>query len=272
MKIFFIYIFVFFNFIIISKASANKNQKIVSLAPNLTEIVYALGLGNQLVGNTILCDYPEQAKKVYKVGNFNNPNMERIISSGTNIILATEGNPMEKLNALKTKGIKIVQVKPQKATDIPIIIQTIANNLGVTEKGKELSSSIEKSLQKISNGKKKNKSFLLILQFNPIYSVSEETWLGELFKLSGLKNIVGKSVIKYPIISNEFLLKNRPDLILVGGIEGKTKQESLEIQKQKIQQIYGEDTKKIDIEILPKDVLVRPGPRIVEGIHFIESI
>ena len=60
MKIFFIYIFVFFNFIIISKASANKNQKIVSLAPNLTEIVYALGLGNQLVGNTILCDYPEQ--------------------------------------------------------------------------------------------------------------------------------------------------------------------------------------------------------------------
>ena len=150
MKIFFIYIFVFFNFIIISKASANKNQKIVSLAPNLTEIVYALGLGNQLVGNTILCDYPEQAKKVYKVGNFNNPNMERIISSGTNIVLATEGNPMEKLNALKTKGIKIVQVKPQKATDIPIIIQTIANNLGVSEKGKELSSSIEKSLQKIS--------------------------------------------------------------------------------------------------------------------------
>ena len=61
-------------------------------------------------------------------------------------------------------------------------------------------------------------------------------------------------------------------MILVGGIEGKTKQESLEIQKQKIQQIYGEDTKKIDIEILPKDVLVRPGPRIVEGIHFIESI
>ncbi|APJ04999.1 helical backbone metal receptor [Silvanigrella aquatica] len=249
-----------------------NNKKIVTLAPNLTEIVYALGQGHNLVGNTLLCDYPEEAKKVFKVGNFNNPSIENILASGANIVLATEGNPMDKLKILKPMGVEVLQVKPQSAQDIPKIIKTIAVHLGVEKQGVILSSNIENSLNELSMKNKKNKSFLLVLQFNPTYSVSEETWLGGLFKLSGLKNIVGKSVIKYPILSNEFLLKNRPDVVLVGEIEGKTKKESYEINKIKLKQIFGNETEKIEIITVPKDVLVRPGPRIVEGIKFIESI
>ena len=268
-KFYFIILTLFFLFSQISFAS-NK-QKIVTLAPNLTEIVYALGLGNDLVGNTILCDYPDQAKKVFKVGNFNNPSIERIVSSGANIVLATEGNPISKLNLLKPMGIKVVQVKPQSAEDLPKIILTIANTLGVEKEGINLASNIEKSLNELSK-KNSKKSFLIVLQFNPIYSVSEETWLGGLFKLSGLKNVVGKSVIKYPIVSNEFLVKNKPDIILVGAVEGKSNSDSLKIQKSKIEQLFGKDSEKIEVILIPKDVLVRPGPRIVEGIKFIESI
>jgi ABC-type hemin transport system substrate-binding protein len=268
----FYFIISFLLFIIIQNSSANNSQKIVTLAPNLTEIVYALGLGNELVGNTILCDYPEQAKKVFKVGNFNNPSIERIVSSGANIVIATEGNPIAKLNILKPMGIRVVQVKPQSAQDLPKIIKIIAIDLGVEKKGIELANNIERSLKELSEIKSSGKTFLLILQFNPIYSVSEDTWLGGLFKLSGLKNVVGNSVIKYPIVSSEFLVKNRPNIVLVGAVEGKNKTESLKIQKLKIKQIFGKDAEKIEVILVPKDVLVRPGPRIVEGIKFIESL
>lgn len=271
-KSIFYFIFFFLSYGASQKSFANTNQKIVTLAPNLTEIVYALELGRDLVGNTILCDYPEQAKKVYKVGNFNNPSIEKIISSGANIVLATEGNPMSKLNMLKPMGIKVVQVKPQNAQDLPKIIKTIAVDLGVEKKGIQLADNIEKSLKELSKKKNTGKSFLLVLQFNPIYSVSEDTWLGSLFKISGLKNVVGSSVIKYPVVSNEFLVKNKPDLVLVGSVEGKNKSESLEIQKLKVKQIFGKDSESIKVILIPKDVLVRPGPRIIEGIRFIESL
>lgn len=271
-KILYLLVFICYFYLNNYKAHAIIEQKIVTLAPNLTEIVYALGLGSQLVGNTVLCDYPEKAKNIYKIGNFNNPSIERIIASGSNIVIATEGNPKEKLNILKSKGIKVIQVKPQSAADLPLMIKTIADNLGVSDKGESLSKDIDNSLQKMAKIKKRNKSFLLILQFNPIYSISEETWLGSIFKLSGLKNVVGKSIIKYPIVSKEFLLKNRPDVVLVSSIEGKSRAESIEIQKQKIQELYGKDSDKIEVEIVPKDVLVRPGPRIIEGISFIESL
>lgn len=105
-----------------------------------------------------------------------------------------------------------------------------------------------------------------------MYSVSNDTWLGNLFVTSGLKNIVGNSVIKYPVVSSEYLIKNKPDIILVGYVNGKGKKESLEIQSKKVYNIFGYGAKNIEVVLVPKDVLVRPGPRIIEGIKFIEGL
>ncbi|WP_186646264.1 ABC transporter substrate-binding protein [Fluviispira vulneris] len=253
-------------------AYANNTQKIVTLAPNLTEIVFALELEGKLVGNTFLCDYPIKAKSIFKVGQYNDPSLEKILTSGATVVLATKGNPIAKLNKLKSYGINIIEVNPERAEDLPVIINDIAKKLGAEKKGEIVAKKIKEALFSLENKPKKNKSFLFALQFNPLYSVSEDTWLGGLFLKSGLKNIVGKSIIKYPIITKEFLIKNRPDIILVGSIKGKNIDESLKIQTQNIKNIYGNDIDKIKVIIVPDDVLVRPGPRIVEGIKFIESL
>ncbi|BBH54591.1 ABC transporter substrate-binding protein [Fluviispira sanaruensis] len=267
----------YFNFVILiifyfQVSYANNKQKIVTLAPNLTEIVFALDLGDQLVGNTLICDYPIKAKSIFKVGQYNDPNLEKILTSGATVVLATKGNPITKLNKLKSYGIKIIEVNPERAEDLPVIIKEVAKKLGVEKKGEIIAKRIQEAMDSLENKPKKSNSFLFALQFNPIYSVSEETWLGGLFLKSGLKNIVGKSVIKYPIISEEYLIKNRPDIILVGSVEGKNKKESLTLQTGFIKKIYGNDIDKIKVIIVPDDVLVRPGPRIIEGIKFIESL
>ncbi|KAB8030946.1 helical backbone metal receptor [Fluviispira multicolorata] len=267
-----LFLLILFSFIFNQFSYAINKQKIVTLAPNLTEIVFALELEDQLVGNTFLCDFPKQAQSVYKVGQYNDPSLERILISGANVVLATEGNPVSKLNKLKSYGIKIIEVNPKIADDLPKIINNIAESLGAKKKGIELSRDIQKAINSLELRVKNKKSFLFVLQFNPIYSVSEETWLGDLFLKSGLKNIVGKSVIKYPIISTEFLLKNKPNIILVGAIKGKNEKESLAIQRENIKKIFGKDSEKIEVVLVPKDVLVRPGPRITEGIKFIEGL
>ncbi|WGL61546.1 helical backbone metal receptor [Pigmentibacter sp. JX0631] len=245
----------------------------VTLAPNLTEIIYALGEEDKLVGNTILCDYPLQAKNVYKIGNFNNPSIERIISKGTNIVLATDGNPDDKLKFLEKNNIKVLKFQPQKVNEISDMIKIISKEIGAAEKGNKLASKIDISIKNlIRNNVNKKRKFVFILQFDPIYTFSEETWIGDIFKLGGFINIIGNSPVKYPKITDEFLLKNKPDIFFLGNIEGKSKEESIEIYKTKLGKIYGDLKEKFNIVIVPKDILVRPGPRIIEGIKFLESI
>jgi iron complex transport system substrate-binding protein len=259
------------NFIFVEMIFSKSDYKIVSLAPNLTEIVYALGLGDNLVGNTFLCDYPEEAKKIEKIGNFNAPNIEKIISLKTNIVLATEGNPKDKLNTINNLGIKVIYFKADSIHDLAAEIIKLGSYLEKKEKANFISESILKSYNNLKSSKN-NLSFLFALQFNPVYSFSDNTWLGDLFKQAGFKNIVGSSLIKYPKITNEFLINHKPKIILAGTLDGKNYQESFNIQKLNIENIYGEKAKSIKLIIVPKDILVRPGPRIVEGIKFLESL
>lgn len=256
-----------------SFANNVNNLRIVTLAPNLTEIVFALGLEKNLVGNTILCDYPLEAKSVYKIGNFNNPSIERIIALKANVVLATEGNPDDKLKILSKNNIKVIKIQPEIASDIPLMIKKISLELGVEQKGKVLAEKIMFALLKIKQKQiSENRKFLFILQFDPMYTVSEETWLGSIFKLAGMRNLIGESQVKYPKISNEFLLKNIPDIIFLGQLEGKNEKESLKYYQKKINSIYGKIKHNIKIIVVPKDILVRPGPRLIDGIQFIESV
>lgn len=220
-----------------------------------------------------MCDYPESAKSVYKIGNFNNPSIERIIGAKANVVIATEGNPEDKLKILERKKIKIIKIHPEYATDIPKMIKQISFELGAEKNGEILAEKIQIALEKIKKKQvNENRKFIFILQFNPIYTVSEETWLGSIFHLAGMKNLIGKSEIKYPIIKEEFILKNIPDILFLSSLEGKSEKESIDFYNKKLKKIFGNIPQKIKIILIPKDILVRPGPRIIEGIKFIGSV
>lgn len=266
--------FIFYIILFIHISLFSKETRIISLAPNLTEIVYALGLGGNLVGDTNQCDYPEQAKNIYKVGDYINPNIERILITKPNYVLATLGNPRSLVNKLKLQGINVIEAEdPKNAKELKILIEKVANKLGVSAQGKEISNHISQAIEELEQHKVKNKRFLFILQYDPIYSISNNTWIGNLFALAGYDNVVGASKISYPIISTEYLIKNKPDMVFVGNNPHISQEENNKIQRFKLEQIFGmNEAKSIRIIYLPKDILVRPGPRIIDGIHFIESL
>lgn len=252
----------------------DNNLRIVSLAPNLTEIVYALGLGEHLVGDTLQCDYPQNAKIIYKVGDYINPNIERILSVKPNYVLATIGNPRAILNKLEMQGVHVVVVEdPKNARELTSSIEKIANELHVQNQGTLISKKIKDAIINLQNHKVKNRKFLFLIQFDPIYSVSNKTWIGNIFTLGGYENIVGDSKISYPVVTHEYLIKNPPDIVFSGSDIKLTLEQNKKIQMDKLKKIFGDKVaQKIQLVFLPKDLLVRPGPRIVDGIHFLESL
>lgn len=269
-----LYFLIFNLFFVYINTNAKEDIRIVTLSPNLTEIVYSLGLGKHLVGDTLQCDYPEQAKFVNKVGEYINPNIEKILSVNPNYVLATIGNPRSILNKLKLQGIHVIEVDdPKTAGELPASIEKIADKLGVQNQGKKIATEISQAISELTAHKVNNKKFLFVIQYNPIYSLSNDTWIGNLFTLAGYTNVVGTSKVPYPIIAPEYLIKNVPDIVFAGFNSHLTLEENKEIEFLQLEKIFGTNVaQKIKIIFLPKDILVRPGPRVIDGIHFIESL
>jgi iron complex transport system substrate-binding protein len=241
---------------LISNAEAIPRDKnrIVSLAPNLTEIVYALGFGDDLVGDTNQCDYPVAAKTVNKIGDYNNPVIEKILEAKANTVLATEGNPRPIVNAIKKLNINVIETNPQTIDELISSIQYLGKRLNAEDRSNQIAKSIQDEVKYLKKHPFKEKTFLLALQSYPIYSASDQTWIGDLFKITGLKNIVADSKIKYPVVSYEYVIQKHPDLIFSGSAEPKMN-------------LLGKR-----LVVLPKDIFFRPGPRVLDSLKFLESL
>lgn len=250
-----------------------KELRIVSLAPNLTEIVYALGLGKNLVGNTVQCDYPKEAALVYKVGDYIRPSLERILALHPSVVLATEGNPQSLLSFLRAQQVVVVATNPQSSDELKISILEIGKALGAEKQAQLLAEQMGRAVRRLASHPPTQRSFLLALQFDPIYAVAPNTWLGELFQLAGYRNVVPVGPVRYPVLSHEFLFLHPPELVLVGNLFGKTEAESLAWQKERLSRLFTpEQMQRVQVVVMPKDILMRPGPRLIEGIRFIESL
>jgi len=248
----------------------SNNEKIISLAPSLTEFVYEFKLEKRLVGVTNQCDYPNNVNAKIKIGDYINPNIESIIKSEAKIILASEGNPRDILEKLKQNSFKVFEFNLHNIDNLSIEVTKLAKFLQVENEAILFNAKLEKLLTNLKNKKNiSNNKYFMALQFDPLYSLTSETWLGDLFSKAGFKNIVPNNKIKYPQIAQEFLLLNKPHIIFSDPMSIKNEEEL----KKQINQIFGvsiaKDIKKI---ILPKDILMRPGPRIIEGIKYLLTL
>jgi iron complex transport system substrate-binding protein len=252
----------------------SENLRIVTLAPNLTEIIYALNLQQYLVGNTKQCDYPAETDLLYKVGDYTSPNIERILNVKPNFVIATMGNPRILLNKLKILGMRVIEVPdPLTLDDLSHSISSLSIQLGHEEEGKILTQKIKTALDQSSAGiKRSSKKILFVLQFNPLYSVSEDTWIGNLFEYAGFQNVVGKSQVKYPILSQEYLIAHPPDLVFVSSNDSLNHDQNETYVESQLKIIFGSViAKRIKIVFIPKDIFVRPGPRVIEAIRFLRN-
>jgi len=237
-------------------------QRIVSLAPGNTEILFALGLGERVVGVTSYDNFPAEVADIAKVGDFAGPNVEAVAAADPDIVLVTTGVQADVVTKLEELGATVVAIDPSTLEALYADIDKIAAMANVSEKGDALVSNMQRqiaSIQKSVAGKEPVTAFVEIGQ-NPLYTVGSGTLIDELVTLAGGKNVVTEA--GYVPYSVEQLVKSDPAVYLA------TKSSATDLASVEKRAGYAglSAVKGGRVVILDDDLVSRPGPRIVEGL------
>ena len=253
----------------------NRPRRIVSLAPNITEIIYKLEAESRLVGVTKFCNYPQEAKEKNKVSV---KNIESIIAQKPDLVLAAGIVSKKVINRLEDLGVKIVGYNPQSIEETIVTIEEIAKAIGVEDKGQQLAQKMRKELAVIKSKveqrlvDKKRPTVFYEVWRQPLKTVGDNTFINDLIVTAGGKNIASSAQGSWPQYNLEKLLSKAPDVYL--ATTGSWK-EKLKVKKIKsrpnYQQLKAVKTDKVFV--FNSDLINRPGPRIIEALKlFVKAI
>jgi len=191
-------------------------NRIVSLAPSLTETVYALGLQDHLVGDTVYCDYPPDAQKKTKVGDTINPSLEQIAVLHPDLVLVTKGlNHLETVHGLDNLGIPSYATDPHNINEIASSTKKLADVLGAPEAGATVAAEMEHHLAELQQrlASSSPKRVLFVVWHQPLISVGKHTFIADALRLAGAVSIVD-SEQDWPHMSLEEVARLQPDYLV----------------------------------------------------------
>jgi iron complex transport system substrate-binding protein len=243
------------------RPSVESGFRVVSLVPSVTEIVYAVGAGKTLVGNTNQCDYPEAAKSVYKVGDFMSPDLERIVALRPGLVFLTlpmHRQLLDKLNELK------VPTYVSRPADIEAVfreIDTVAQLLGRKAAGESLVAGMRRGLDSIPSFQDTPRVYVEI-SGTPLMTAGGGTFINELLVRAGGRNVFAASIQEYPVVDPEAVLAAEPEVILLLHPDMSARDIASRVGWGGISAVRNGRI----YDGLDDDLLFRPGPRIVEGV------
>jgi iron complex transport system substrate-binding protein len=243
-------------------------SRIISLAPSLTETVYALGLEDRLVGDTDYCDYPPDAQKKPKVGGVINPNLEQIAALHPDLVLLTkEGNLLETVRALDTLGIPTYATDARTIEQIISSTQKLADVLDVSEEGKALTTGLQQRLSalqaKLSGVPPRR--VLFIVWPEPLMSVGKNTFVADALRRSGAISIVDSNQ-DWPQVSLEEVARLQPeDLVFAPSHSGAAGNDFEAVAHRPGWEVL--DAVRNRRYVVASEAIVRPAPRIVSVIE-----
>ncbi|OLC82772.1 MAG: hypothetical protein AUH66_04285 [Acidobacteria bacterium 13_1_40CM_4_57_6] len=242
--------------------------RIVSLAPSLTETVYALGLQDRLVGDTEFCDYPADARKKTKVGGGINPSLELIANLHPDIVLVTKAfNRLETVQSLENLGISSYATDPHTVEEIISSSKKLSNVLGAPEAGATVAGEMKRRLADLHRriGALPPKRVLFVVWTQPLISVGKHTFIADALRLAGAASIVD-SEQDWPQVSLEEVARLQPDLLVFA----ESHSDSASLAVEALATLPGwsivEAVSKRRVAVI-SDAVNRPAPRIVSAIE-----
>ena len=204
-------------------AAGQTSARIVSTSPSITETLYALGLGSRVAGVTTYCNFPPEAKTKPRVGTFLEPDYERILSLKPDLVLVIK-NPVQVTARLRSFGLKAEDVDMDNVQSVLSATMQIARLTGRAAEGQRLADSLKRQLDEVKKaGSKGGATSVLFLvgrapgTLQNMVGAGPGTFLDELLKLAGGRNVLASSPIQYPKVSLEQIMATDPDVIIDMG-------------------------------------------------------
>ncbi|HUP66478.1 MAG TPA: helical backbone metal receptor [Thermoanaerobaculia bacterium] len=245
-----------------------KIERIVTLAPDVTEMVDAAGGGERIVGTDSFSDMPPRVKALPKVGDLQ-PSVEAIAALAPDLVIASNnGNPPSLARALAGARIPLYVLRSDRLDAIPQALRSLGAILGTGEVAEASAREFERGMQRGSRRRSTNPKVLVMLWPQPLYVAGEKTYIDDLLRLAGAGNAVKAE--GWPAYSLEALAASPPDLILFPG----RAIPASEIEKLK-STVAWRDLEAIrngGIYPMPDDEFLRPGPRLVRGLEELNRI
>jgi len=238
----------------------------VSLAPNLTEIVFAVGAGNKLVGRTTYCDYPAEAKAVAEVGDTLHPSIERIIALKPQVVLVSTASQLEVFTQqLQSQNIAVYVTDPHDLEGVFRSIGQIGEIVGTKDQANVVVQKLRERTNAVEQAVKQKQPVRVFFQVSgePLYTAGHDSFVTDLMRRAGGASVTADVPGAWPKYSNESALAARPEAVILptGGSMGAANASVAEALRQSPAALQGRVYKIND------DHLARPGPRSVEGLE-----
>ncbi|HMK93218.1 MAG TPA: cobalamin-binding protein [Thermoleophilia bacterium] len=239
--------------------------RVVSIAPANTEIAFAIGAGDKVVAGTSYDDYPAQAKSLPKIGDFQSPSVEKIVSFKPDLVLATLGIQAGLRTKLEKLGVKVYAVDPATLDKTYADLTNLGRLLGVSDKADALVAQMKQRAQAVTDKTASAQSAKVFVEIysKPLMTAGKGTLISDLVKLAGGSNIGDGAGTGFPAYNSEVLLQQDPDVYIATTGSMQTPGQIAKRQG------YSALTAVKDgrVYVVEDNLIVRPGPRLIDGLE-----
>lgn len=241
-----------------------KIERAVSLAPNLTENIFAIGAGSKLVGVTTFCNYPPEAEKIQKVSDTQTPNLEAIIALKPQIIFVSTASQLENFtNTLEKQNIAVFVTNPNNLDDVFKNLKTFGELFGTGEQAEKLVNELKTRVSAVEEKIKDKPPVKVFVQIDKdsLYTIGKDSFITDLINRAGGESVTKDVATAYPKISKETALALNPDAIILS--ESENNLQPNEVFKNSNAVKNGKVFK------INADIISRPSPRLVDALEII---
>lgn len=251
-------------------SSGIEKKKIISLAPSTTEILFSLGLDDEIIGTSTFCNYPPQANNKEKVGTFSQPNIEKILSLQPDMIFATSLEQALVVEKLKQLRLNVYVMYPSNLKELFMAIEKIGELTSREKQARQLIMQMQYKIRQIEEKVKsipqdKRPKVFIEIWHDPLITAGRGSFVDELISIAGGCNIAYDAPRAYSYFSAEQVIKRNPDYIIFGH---RSKNKAIDIVKKRLgwKKIKAVKNNCVYNDINP-DLFLRPGPRIIKGLE-----
>ncbi|HEX9422975.1 MAG TPA: cobalamin-binding protein [Pyrinomonadaceae bacterium] len=242
-------------------------ERFVSLAPNLTEIAYAVGAGDRLVGNTTFCDYPPEAKNVVKVGDTLQPSIERILTLRPQLVLVSTASQLEAFTKqLNEHQIAVYVTDPRDLEGVFRSILSVGDLLNEPVAASELVKQLRARSERVERvvAGLPPVSVFFQLSGQPLYTAGKSSFVTNLIERAGGLSVTSDINEAWPRLSDEAALASRPEAVIMlsGGAMGGAANTKVAAALKNSPAVRNGR-----VYVIDGDLLTRPGPRLVDGLE-----